>query len=121
MSSRKPIDIARGILSTKNYGISALYRADVLTRFQFLKDHPLVEELVQWLIDSPDDTGRFKPTSIFMGYNDSPDDTGRFKPTSIFMGYKDWEFSNKQMSSRWITFLCGRILKRYYSELNLTK
>ncbi len=102
MSSRKPIDIARGILSTKNYGISALYRADVLTRFQFLKDHPLVEELVQWLIDSPDDTGRFKPTSIFMGY-------------------KDWEFSNKQMSSRWITFLCGRILKRYYSELNLTK
>lgn len=76
---------------------NALYLADVLTRFQFLKGHPLVEELVQWIIDSQDDTGRFKPTSIFMGY-------------------KDWKFSNKKMPSRWITFLCSRILKRYYSE-----
>lgn len=76
---------------------NALYLADVLTRFQFLKGHPLVEELVQWIINSQDDTGRFKPTSIFMCY-------------------KDWEFSNKKMPSRWMTFLCCRILKRFYSE-----
>jgi hypothetical protein len=74
---------------------NALYLADVLTRFNFLKDEPVVKELIDWIIDSQDKNGRFKPTSIFMEY-------------------KDWDFSNKKDSSPWITFLCCRILKQYF-------
>ncbi|MBK8806758.1 MAG: hypothetical protein IPO21_08975 [Bacteroidales bacterium] len=75
---------------------NALYLADVLTRFKFLKNEPVVKELVDWIIDSQDTNGRFKPTSIFMEY-------------------KEWDFSNKKESSPWITFLCCRILKQYFS------
>jgi hypothetical protein len=74
---------------------NALYLADVLTRFDFLKDEEVVTELVEWIIRSQDEKGRFKPTSIFREY-------------------KHWDFSNKQEPSPWITFLCCRILKQYY-------
>jgi hypothetical protein len=75
---------------------NALYLADVLTRFDFLKNEPLVKELIDWIINSQTDEGKFKPTSIFMNY-------------------KGWDFSNKKEASPWITFLCCRILKRYFS------
>jgi hypothetical protein len=74
---------------------NALYLADVLTRFNFLKNEPVVKELIDWIIDSQDTNGRFKPTSIFMEY-------------------KEWDFSNKKEPSPWITFLCCRILKQYF-------
>ena len=74
---------------------NALYMADVLTRFDFLKNEPVVKELVNWIIRSQTDEGKFKPTSIFMNY-------------------KGWDFSNKKEPSPWITFLCSRILKQYY-------
>ena len=74
---------------------NALYLADVLTRFDFLREEEVVKELVAWIIKSQDENGRFKPTSIFMEY-------------------KNWEFSNKKEPSPWITFLCCRILKQYY-------
>lgn len=74
---------------------NALYLADVLTRFDFLKREPVVEELVEWIIRSQDIDGRFRPTSVFMIY-------------------KGWDFANKKEASPWITFLCCRILKQYF-------
>ncbi|MCG8696690.1 MAG: hypothetical protein MI922_01445, partial [Bacteroidales bacterium] len=56
---------------------NALYLADVLTRFDFLKNEPVVQELIDWIISSQDKDGRFKPTSVFMNY-------------------KGWDFSNKK-------------------------
>ncbi|NOQ22563.1 MAG: hypothetical protein GQ565_07940 [Candidatus Aegiribacteria sp.] len=76
---------------------NALYLADVLTRFDFLKGHTLVQEIVDWI-------------------ENSQDEKGRFKPTSMFMPYKSWSFGNKKEPSPWITFLCCRILKRWYSQ-----
>lgn len=76
---------------------NALYLGEVLSRFSFLKGHPLVAEIVDWI-------------------ESSMDEQGRVKPTSIFMPYKSWDFGNKKEHSPWITFLCHRILKRWYSE-----
>lgn len=74
---------------------NALYLADVLTRFDFLKNELVVQELIDWIISSQDNEGKFKPTSVFMNY-------------------KGWDFSNKKEASPWITFLCCRILKQYF-------
>jgi len=76
---------------------NALYLADVLTRFESLKDELLIKELIDWILESQDEQGRFKPTSMFMLY-------------------KGWDFANKKEPSPWITLLCSRILKRYFSE-----
>ena len=69
--------------------------SDVLTRFDFLKTEPVVEELINWIIESQDEEGKFKPISVFM-YD------------------KGWDFVNKKEPPPWITFLCCRILKQYY-------
>ena len=45
----------------------------------------------------------------------SQDEDGRFKPTSMFMHYKNWDFADKKENSPWITYLCCKILKQYYS------
>lgn len=74
---------------------NALYLAEVLTRFEFTKGEPLVRELIDWIIEAQDEQGRYKSTSIFMPY-------------------KSWDFGNKREASPWITFLCYRILKRFY-------
>ena len=37
---------------------------------------------------------------------------GQFTPESVWMAWKDWEFGQKKVPSRWITFLAHRILKR---------
>jgi hypothetical protein len=74
---------------------NALYLAEVLTRFDFLKNEPVVKELIDWIISSQDKEGKFKPTSVFLNY-------------------KGWDFSNKKEPSPWITFLCCRILKQYF-------
>ncbi|MBN1186799.1 MAG: hypothetical protein JXB49_31260 [Bacteroidales bacterium] len=74
---------------------NALYMADVLSRFHFCKDDPLMKELINWILSKQDEKGLFKPTSMFQAY-------------------KDWDFSNKKEASPWITFLCCRILKRFY-------
>lgn len=78
---------------------NALYLAEVLSRFDFLKNDELLEELINWI-------------------EDSQDDDGKFTPTSMFMNYKGWDFANKKEPSPWITFICCRILKRYYSNNN---
>lgn len=77
---------------------NALYLAEVLTRFDFLKGNELVRDLIDWI-------------------EVSQNKQGMFKPTSMFMIYKDWDFGNKKEPSPWITFLCLRILKRWYGEI----
>ena len=74
---------------------NALYLADVLTRFNFLKNEPVVQELMDWIIRAQDSKGKFKASSVFMNY-------------------KGWDFANKKEASPWITFLCCRILKQYF-------
>jgi hypothetical protein len=76
---------------------NALYMADVLTRFEIFKNELIVKELVEWI-------------------QSLQDQESKYKPTSIFMEYKDWDFSNKKEASPWITFLCYRILKRYFQK-----
>ncbi|MCK5149232.1 hypothetical protein KAR48_20930 [bacterium] len=76
---------------------NALYMADVLTRFDFLKGDPLVQELIEWIIDSQDEQGRYTSTSMFMCY-------------------KGWDFADKKLCSPWITMLCCRILRRWYGD-----
>ncbi|HEC31196.1 MAG TPA: hypothetical protein ENI41_01750 [Deltaproteobacteria bacterium] len=76
---------------------NALYLAEVLTRFEFVKTEKLVQELVTWI-------------------EQAQDNEGRFTPTSMFMAYKGWDFANKKEPSPWITFLCCRILKRWYNK-----
>jgi hypothetical protein len=75
---------------------NALYLADVLTRFDFLKGDPLVKEIVSWI-------------------ESSQDHEGKFTPTSMYMAYKGWDFADKKAPSPWITFLCCRVLKRWYT------
>jgi len=75
---------------------NALYIAEVLSRFDFFKKEMLLKEIIDWILESQDKDGRFKPTSMFMKY-------------------KNWDFSNKKENSPWITFLCCKILKQYYS------
>jgi len=76
---------------------NALYLADVLTRFDFLKSEPVVKELIDWIMNAQDKDGRFKATSAFMNY-------------------KGWDFANKKEPSPWISFLCCRILKQYFNQ-----
>lgn len=75
---------------------NALYLGEILSRFPIFKDEPVVTEIIHWIIESQDKKGRFKPTSMFMPY-------------------KGWDFANKKEASPWITFLCCRILKRYFN------
>ncbi len=78
---------------------NALYLAEILSRFDFLKDDELLKEIIEWI-------------------ESLQDEAGRFKPTSMFMPYKGWDFANKKEPSPWMTYLCCNILKRYYSENN---
>jgi hypothetical protein len=72
---------------------NALYMADVLSRFEFTKKHPMMTQLADWI-------------------NNGRTEDGRYKATSIYLEYKDWDFGSKKAASPWITFLCYRILKR---------
>jgi len=74
---------------------SALYLADVLTRFPEFHETPLVEELIEWVRE---------------GQNED----GLWKADSVFQVYKGFDFAQKREASDWITFLCCRILRQRY-------
>jgi hypothetical protein len=40
------------------------------------------------------------------------DSEGKFTPESIWTAWKDWEFGQKKVPSRWLTFLVWRVLNR---------
>lgn len=74
---------------------NALYLADVLTRFDFLKGNDLVKDLIDWVLACQDENGRFKATSVYLTY-------------------KEWDFGNKKEPSPWITYLCCKLLKQWF-------
>jgi hypothetical protein len=74
---------------------NGLYLADVLSRFSFLKSSSVLKECIEWILRGQDEKGRYKSTSVFLPY-------------------KNWDFGNKKEPSPWITFLCCRILKRFF-------
>jgi len=76
---------------------NGLYLANVLSRFLTFKDTPILQECIAWILNSQDEKGRFKATSIFLPY-------------------KHWDFGSKKEASPWITFLCCRILKRVFNS-----
>ncbi len=76
---------------------NALYIGDVLSRFSLFKDEELLKDIIDWIINSQDSEGRFRPTSMFREY-------------------KEWGFANKKEPSPWITFLAYRILKRWHEH-----
>jgi len=67
--------------------------AEVMSRFEFIRDEKLFLEIIQWIFNSKDEAGKYKATSIFIPF-------------------KQWDFGNKKEASSWITFLCYRILNR---------
>lgn len=66
---------------------------DVLSRFPWLKGDPRLDEMVG-LLKSKADSER------------------RFTLESIWTAWKDWEFGQKKVPSRWLTFLAWRIIRR---------
>jgi hypothetical protein len=66
---------------------------DVLSRFAWLRTDPRLEEMAALL-------------------RSKADDEGRFALESVWTAWKDWEFGQKKVPSRWLTFLAWRILQR---------
>ena len=70
-----------------------LHVLDVLTRFKWLSGDPRLQEMV----------GELKGKM---------DGDGRFTPESVWTAWKEWEFGQKKVPSRWLTFAAWRILGR---------
>jgi hypothetical protein len=66
---------------------------DVLSQFPWLKGDPRLGEMVALL-------------------KSKADGEGRFTLESIWTAWKDWEFGQKKVPSRWLTFLAWRIIQR---------
>ena len=62
--------------------------ADVLTRFEFLKRNPLVEELIQRI-------------------ENFQDEQGRFKVDAVFKEYKCWDFGDKRLHHGSLCYVAG--------------
>lgn len=66
---------------------------DVLTRFEWLREDPRLQDMLGIL-------------------KSKIDDQGRFTLESVWTAWKDWEFGQKKISSRWLTLIAWRILER---------
>jgi len=70
-----------------------LHVLDVLSRFEWLKNDKRLLEMAN-LVKS------------------KADSEGRYTPESEWRAWKGWDFGQKKQSSRWLTFLVLRIMKR---------
>jgi len=70
-----------------------LHVLDVLSAFTFLKTDPNLLDMAEVL-------------------QKKMDSEGKFTAESIWTAWKEWEFGQKKMPSRWVTFLAWRILFR---------
>ncbi len=66
---------------------------DVLSRFKYAKEKPQVRQMLDVLIVKKDEDGKFTPESVWMEF-------------------RGWDFGQKKMPSKYLTFLVYRILKR---------
>ena len=74
-----------------------LHVADVLSQIDVVRNDERFKEIVDCIVSKQDVQGRVTPESVWMAY-------------------KEWGFGQKKTSSRWMTFLVARILKRVYHE-----
>lgn len=70
-----------------------LHVLDVLSQFPELKDDPRLKNMLN-ILRSKENSER------------------QYTPESIWTAWKEWDFGQKREPSRWLTFLCLRILKR---------
>lgn len=70
-----------------------LHILDVLSQFRWLSTDGRMREMMEIVISKADDRGRYIPESEWQAW-------------------KEWDFGQKKHSSRWLTFLILRILKR---------
>jgi hypothetical protein len=73
-----------------------IHMLEVLSRFHWLIDDPRLREMVNLL-------------------KDKSDGEGRFTLESVWLAWKDWEFGQKKVPSRWLTFLAWRIIGRLHA------
>ena len=74
-----------------------LHMLDVLTRFAWVRSDPSLLDMAAQV-------------------QAKADEQGRYTPELVWMAWKDWEFGQKKMPSRWLTFLVLRVLKRIESR-----
>jgi hypothetical protein len=70
-----------------------LHVADVLSRFEWLRDDPRLKEMVST-----------------MSAQAGPD--GRFTPGSVWQAWRDWDFGQKKEPSRTLTVAIYRVISR---------
>ena len=69
---------------------------DTLSQFPWLKGDPRLNEMIDLL-------------------KSKADGEGRFTLESVWTAWKDWEFGQKKIPSRWLTFLAWRIIQQVES------
>ena len=67
---------------------------DIITQFEYSRNNSAMTEMINLLISKADDNGRFSAESIHKCWS-------------------EFDFGQKKTSSRWITFLAYRIIKRF--------
>ena len=70
-----------------------LHVLEVLSRFDWLRDDPRLQSMLEVL-------------------NHKVDEQGRFTNESVWTAWKEWEFGQKKEPSRWLTLMAWRILGR---------
>jgi len=70
-----------------------LHVLDVLSQFNWLRNDPIIREMIDIVMSKANDEGKFVPESIWMAW-------------------KGWDFAQKKQPSRWLTFLALRVFKR---------
>lgn len=70
---------------------------DVLSQFELTKDHPRMNEMVELVIQRPNENGRFYAESIHRVW-------------------ADFDFGQKKTPSRWMTLIVYRIVKRFFTS-----
>jgi hypothetical protein len=70
---------------------------EVLSQFPWLKGDPRLAEMANLL-------------------KSKADGEGRFTLESVWSAWKDWEFGQKKVPSRWLTFLAWRIIQRTVTD-----
>ena len=70
-----------------------LHVLDVLSQFEWLRDDPRLQQMIEVVASKSDSEGRYTPESEWRAW-------------------RDWEFGQKKQPSRWVTFLIMRILLR---------
>lgn len=104
----------------ENRGITryAGHDSQIGTDFEKLK-YPLTDYKILKFLDVlsqvEETKHRLRKSEIVTLLHSKRDEKGRFTPESIVKAWSDYDFGQKDKSSRWITLLVLRVMKRIYS------